>query len=230
MVKKVLNRFPKTRNFLRILWHLNYHTIRFNFTYFSFADAIKFPVFVQKTIIYKMKGKVKITAPLSSGMIRIGDGFVGHFDKNLKSIWEVQGEIVFHGNTLIKHGSKLIVGVDGKLEIGPYFRFSTNSVIICNHKIVIGHTCRISWDVMIMDSDFHKITTLEGEQINAPRPISIGDHVWIGARSSIMKGAKIGNDCVVASNSVVTKEIEGTRQVIAGVPAKVVRTGVNWEG
>jgi acetyltransferase-like isoleucine patch superfamily enzyme len=44
-----------------------------------------------------------------------------------------------------------------------------------------------------------------------------------------MKGAKIDDDCIVASNSVITKHLEGEHQLIAGIPAKVVRTAVTWE-
>lgn len=230
MVGRLLNKYPKARNLAKILWHFNFQTLRFNFKYFKFADAIKFPVFVKRTIIYKLKGKISIVAPLEPGMIKLGYGFVGHFDKHLKSIWEVQGEVIFKGNALFKHGSKIVVGPSGQLEFGEHFRTSPNSAIICNKKIVFGHNCRLSWDVLAMDSDFHRILTLEGEQINSPREIIIGNHVWIGAKASIMKGAKIYDNCVVASNSVVTKEIEGSNQILAGIPAKVIRTGITWEG
>jgi acetyltransferase-like isoleucine patch superfamily enzyme len=230
MVGHILKKYPKAGKLLKILWHINLKTIRFNFKYFKFADAIQFPVFVKKTIFYKLKGKITIIPPLKPGMIKIGYGFVGHFDRGLKAIWEVQGEVVFGGNALIKHGSKIVVGAMGRLELGEYFRSSPNSAIICNKRVVFGHSCRLSWDVLVMDSDFHKITTLEGEQINSPREIIFGDHVWVGAKATIMKGAKIYNNCVVASNSVVTKEIEGSNQIVAGMPAKVIRTGITWEG
>lgn len=230
MVGRILKKYPRVRNLAKILWYINFQTLRFNFRYFKFADAIKFPVFVKRTIFYKLKGKIRITAPLQTGMIRLGYGFVGHFDKKLKAIWEVQGEVIFKGNALIKHGSKIIVGPTGNLEFGEYFRTSPDSVIICNKKIVFGKSCRLSWDVLVMDSDFHKIMTLQGEQINSPREIIIGDHVWIGAKASVMKGTRIYNDCVIAANAVVTKEIEGSNQILAGIPAKVIRSGIIWEG
>lgn len=217
------------KDILRIVRHLNIQSIRFNFKYFEFKDAIKFPVFVKKTQLKKLEGKVMIDGPLRPGMIRIGYGYVGHFDQSVKAIWEVSGQVVFKGSALLKFGSSIIVGDNGYFQVGDKFRISPRSSVICFKKIVIGNNCRISWEVQVLDTDFHKIRTLEGVHLNPPKEIIIGDHVWVGSRVSIMKGAKIGYDCIVASNSVITKPMEGKHQIIAGVPAKVVRTGVTWD-
>lgn len=217
------------RDILRIIRNLNFKTLRFNFKYFELKDAIRFPVFVKQTQFKKLEGKVIIDAPIRPGMIRIGYGYVGHFDRSLKSIWEVNGNVTFKGSALLKFGSKIVVGAEGNLQLGEKFRISPQSSIICFKKISFGNTCRLSWEVQVLDTDFHKIKTLEGECINPPKEISIGNHVWIGSRVSIMKGARIENDCIVASNSVVTKPLQGEHQIIAGIPAKVVRTGVTWD-
>lgn len=217
------------RDVLRILRNLNFGTIRFNFKYFKFADAVKFPVFVKKTQFKKLSGKVTIDAAIRPGMIRIGHGHVGHFDRSLKAIWEVSGQVVFKGSALLKFGSSIIVGDNGYLQLGDKFRISPKSSVICFKKIVFGNTCRISWEVQALDTDFHKIKTLDGEHLNPPKDIIIGNHVWIGSRVSIMKGVAIDDDCIVASGSVLTKPVEGKHQIIAGIPAKVVRTGVTWD-
>jgi acetyltransferase-like isoleucine patch superfamily enzyme len=217
------------RDILRIIRNLNFKTIRFNLTYFEWKDAIRFPVFVKQTQFKKLQGKIIIDAPIRPGMIRIGYGYVGHFDRALKSIWEVSGQVTFKGSALLKFGSNIVVGPEGNLQLGEKFRISPQSSIICFKRIVFGNTCRLSWEVQVLDTDFHKIKTLDGEYINKPKDIEVGNHVWIGSRVSIMKGAKIGDDCIVAANSVVTKHLEGEHQVIAGIPAKVVRTGVTWE-
>lgn len=57
------------------------------------------------------------------------------------------------------------------------------------------------------------------------KPITIGNHVWIGGNALIMPGVTIGNDVVVAAGAVVTKDVpDGT--MVAGNPAKVIRC---WE-
>ena len=220
------------RNFMLILLHLNFKTIIFNFRYFQFHEAILFPVFVSfDSRIRKLKGKVIIEGPVTPGMIRMGSSYVGIFDRrHMKFIWQVEGEVVFKGSALFKYGSKVIVDKNGYLEIGNKFRISANSSIICYKRIIFGNHCRISWDVQIMDTDFHKILSLEGKQLNLPRPIEIGNHNWIGTRVTILKGAKTDDDCIVASNSLLTREIMGSHQIMAGNPAKVIKTNVTWEG
>ncbi len=217
------------RDILKIIRNLNLKTLRFNFTYFEFKDAIRFPVFVRQTQLKKLQGKVIIDAPIRPGMIRIGSGYVGHFDRNLKAVWEVMGTVTFKGSALLKFGSKIVVGPQGHLQLGEKFRISPQSSIICFKNVAFGTACRLSWEVQVLDTDFHKIKTLDGEYINPPKDVTVGNHVWIGSRVSLLKGARIGDDCIVATNSIVTKYIEGEHQVIAGVPAKVVHKGVTWE-
>lgn len=219
------------KDLIKIALNFNIKTLVFNFTYFSFRDAIRFPVFVKgKVRLNKTKGKIILPGNIQTGMILLGFGKVGHFDTaSTRMIWDNEGEIIFRGPALLKFGTKIVVGKGALLELGEMFRISPNSCIICQKKIVFGKSCRISWDVQILDTDFHKIKSLTGEILNPPKEIIIGDHVWIGARAMILKGTRIPDDCIVASNSVLTKEIEGNHQIIAGMPAKVVRTGVTWE-
>lgn len=54
-------------------------------------------------------------------------------------------------------------------------------------------------------------------------PITIGDYVYIGTQSIILPNVRIGNNCIVAAGSVVTKDVpDGS--VVAGVPARVIKT------
>jgi len=54
-------------------------------------------------------------------------------------------------------------------------------------------------------------------------PITIGDNCWFGANVSVMPGVKIGNGCVIAAGSVVTKDLPDN-VMAAGVPAKIIKT------
>jgi acetyltransferase-like isoleucine patch superfamily enzyme len=218
------------KNILKVLIHLNYKTIRFNFKYLKFSDALKFPFFLKNNVVLdKLKGNVKIPGDIQPGMVRIGYGDVGHFDSKSKFIWSVEGNVVFKGGALLKFGSRIVVGKGAYLEMGDGFRISPNSVVICYRIIVFGSSCRVSWDVQIMDTDFHRIRSLAGDILNPPKEIIIGDRVWIGAKVLLMKGTKIGNDCVIAANSLVTKEIAGNNQIIGGIPGKIIKTGITWD-
>lgn len=61
-------------------------------------------------------------------------------------------------------------------------------------------------------------------------PILIGDNCWLGANSVILPGVELGEHTVVAAGSVVTKSFKDSNQVLAGVPAKVVRKLNQYEG
>ena len=55
-------------------------------------------------------------------------------------------------------------------------------------------------------------------------PITIGKNVWIGANVTVLKGVKIGDNCLLASGSVVTRGEYPSNTVLAGNPAKVIKT------
>ena len=53
-------------------------------------------------------------------------------------------------------------------------------------------------------------------------PIHVGDNCWFGANVSVMPGVTIGNGCVIAAGSVVTKDVEDN-SLVAGVPAQIIK-------
>lgn len=205
-------------------------TLYFNFKYLPFHQAVKLPFFITiRTCLLETKGKVTIEGPVYPGMIRIGFSEVGVFDKRYnRAIWEVRGNVHFEGNALFKFGSRVSVGENASLHIGKDFRLSPDSKVICFHRVKFGHNVRISWESTIMDTDFHKILTLDGEQINPSKPIAIGDNVWIGMRVTILKGVNIQSDNIIASNSYLNKSIDESFSIIGGHPAKVLRRNVTW--
>lgn len=96
-------------------------------------------------------------------------------------------------------------------------------------KITIGKDCMLSYDIDIRNGDSHPILTMDGqERINYAADVSIGNKVWIGAHSSILKGVTIGDHCIVGTNALVTSDFQNN-QLIAGIPAKVIRESVCWE-
>ena len=94
--------------------------------------------------------------------------------------------------------------------------------------IVIGEDCMISNHVIIRTSDSHPIYSLESkERINPAKDIHIGNHVWIAPGTEIMKGAEIGDGCIIVSQTMVTKTIPSSCLAV-GRPARVVKNNVTW--
>lgn len=96
--------------------------------------------------------------------------------------------------------------------------------------IQIGEDCLFSSDIVFRTGDSHAITDLEGNRINPAKDIVFADHIWVGHRVLVNKGVRIAKDCVIGTGAVVTKPFEETNCIIAGVPAKIVKTGINWNG
>jgi acetyltransferase-like isoleucine patch superfamily enzyme len=79
-----------------------------------------------------------------------------------------------------------------------------------------------------MDTDFHTITNAQSEIQNPPAEISVGNKVWIGCRSLILKGSVIPDGCIIAANSLVTKELNGINQVFGKQPLRVLSQNISW--
>jgi acetyltransferase-like isoleucine patch superfamily enzyme len=114
--------------------------------------------------------------------------------------------------------SKIFIGEDTGLS----------GTTICSAiSVEIGARCLIGADVLIVDTDFHQVDVLSRRYLPHPAPkpehrIVIGDDVFIGARSIILKGVSIGNGSVIGAGTVVTKNVP-TNVIVAGNPASVVR-------
>lgn len=92
-------------------------------------------------------------------------------------------------------------------------------------KVTIGNYTLIANDVMILGGD-HEYKTVGIPMTFCGRAgvkeTNIGSDVWIGARSIVMCGVKIGNGAIIAAGSVVTKDVE-PYGIYAGVPAKKIK-------
>lgn len=94
--------------------------------------------------------------------------------------------------------------------------------------IQIGKDCLFSGEIFFRTGDSHSLLDASGKRINRSRDIQVADHVWIGRRAAVLKGTRIGQDCVVGACAVVTGDHSAPGCVLAGSPAKAVRNGISW--
>lgn len=119
------------------------------------------------------------------------------------------------GTVVVNGGGTVRVGADTLLN-GCWIGARTS--------VSIGERCLIS-DCDITDSDFHN---LQPERRHDPpgdrtqAPIVIGDNVWVGFKSTVLKGVSIGTDSVVGARCVVRSDVE-PRVVVIGDPATIVK-------
>ncbi len=98
----------------------------------------------------------------------------------------------------------LVCGQQGRLRLGAHVFFNTNSSVTCLHKIVIGDQCKFGNNTVIVDHD-HNYRGTDSEFVTGE--IVIGDRVWVGANCTILRGAHIGDDCVIAAGSIVKSKV-----------------------
>lgn len=159
----------------------------------------------------------------------IGFGGVGIYDKKCqRSILQIDGRIELpKGKTRLGTCAKLVVGKNATLTFGKDFCNTAGMTIICNDRITFGDNVLVSWETMIMDEDWHQLQdTQTGKIHDKHKSISIGDNVWICYRSVILKGTHIPNGCTIAAGAVVSGKFEKENSILAGVPAKTIRSNI----
>lgn len=132
----------------------------------------------------------------------------------------------FFSNLLGLYQRMIIVARgNGEIIIGDRVGMS-GSTIYARESIIIGDDTLIGANCKIIDNDFHPIDPVERLSGNLDhlktKPVVIGQKVFIGCNSIILKGTVLGDRCVVGAGSVVSGIYEAD-SVIAGNPARVVK-------
>ena len=229
-------------------------TLCFNLHYFPLSKALKLPVIVShRTCLRELHGTVVLPEKIETAMVKIGFGDVGHYDRQRsRGIWQVSGTVTFCGKASIGHGSKL--SVRGNLTLGAGFNMTAESTIVCADAIRFGDDCLLSWDILVMDTDEHPLynrhdtarhetrdsspvpspevsqsINKENKRINPDKAIIVGNHVWIGCKCILLKGAEVPDNTVLAAGTLLKSPIKGENQVIGGNPPSVLKNEVHWE-
>ena len=96
--------------------------------------------------------------------------------------------------------------------------------------IKIGNDCMFSSNIFIRTGDSHSIlNAISGLRINPSRDIELGNHVWVGNGARILKGARIGDNCIISTGAIVTGKEFPANSVLAGIPSKVIKSSISWD-
>jgi acetyltransferase-like isoleucine patch superfamily enzyme len=132
------------------------------------------------------------------------------------------------------HGCKIRVH-EGEVRIGAKTVIGQECTISAYQHVSIGRECIIADRVMLIDFD-HGVTEVE-RPIRAQgiykRDVRVGHNVWIGYGACILRGVSVGDNSVIGTSSVVTKDVPANA-VVGGVPAGVIRMreaprAMRWE-
>ncbi|HWP46814.1 MAG TPA: acyltransferase [Candidatus Limnocylindrales bacterium] len=131
----------------------------------------------------------------------------------------------------------IFVRFGGRLKVGQYTGIGMGALLRCEEAITIGDYCLISYDVVVYDTNAHSVDWKERrhrmevgypvgmEEVARPltKPIEIGNDVWIGMRSLILKGAKIGDRVIVGMGTTVTGSVPEDSLVVSEYPRIISR-------
>ncbi|WP_185959504.1 acyltransferase [Planococcus salinarum] len=159
-----------------------------------------------------------------NGRLRLGITWNGITHNKTSLVSKQESKLIVTGGFDVYDGCIITIAEGATLQLGSGY-VNSNSRIYCFNNITIGDDVAISEDVVIRDSDNHSI--LSGDH-TVSQPISIGNHVWIGLRATILKGVTIGDGAIIAAGAIVTKDVPANC-LAAGVPARIIKRDVEWE-
>ncbi|WP_417885241.1 acyltransferase [Zunongwangia sp.] len=130
----------------------------------------------------------------------------------------------------------------GKIIMEDYSKIGANTRVSSVNKIVIGKYSTTAEGCIIIDNNNHPVNpeyrlamrkTPHGSEMrnwkySDSAPIIIGENVWLGRYVTVLKGVTIGDNAVIAANSVVTKDVPAN-SIAAGNPAKIVKKNIDKE-
>ncbi len=125
--------------------------------------------------------------------------------------------------TWLGHGTKVRCH-EGEVHIGARSVLGQECTITAYQHVTIGRECIVADRVMFIDFD-HGVADAERpirEQGIYKQDVRVGHNVWIGYGAAFLRGVTVGDNAVVGTSSVVTRDVP-PNAVVAGAPARVVR-------
>jgi acetyltransferase-like isoleucine patch superfamily enzyme len=113
---------------------------------------------------------------------------------------------------------------EGRCEIGAKTVMGQECTISCYQRVSIGRECIIADRTMLIDFD-HGVVEVERPirlQGIYKRDVRVGNNVWIGYGACVLRGVTVGDNCVLGTYAVVTRDVPDNA-VVGGVPARVLR-------
>jgi acetyltransferase-like isoleucine patch superfamily enzyme len=153
--------------------------------------------------------------------------------------WRTDG-LVFFGRAL-----EIEIGADARVDFGRFLWIGDRTKVRCHEGLVeigaktvlgqectitayqhirIGQQCVIADKAMFIDFD-HGVVEVERPirtQGIYKRDVEVGSNVWIGYGACILRGVRVGDNSVIGTNSVVTKDVPANA-VVGGIPARILR-------
>lgn len=123
----------------------------------------------------------------------------------------------------IGHGTKIRVH-EGRVSIGARSVLGQECTISAYQRVELGRECIIADRAMMIDFDHGTVEVERPIRLQGiyKRDVRVGHNVWLGYGACVLRGVSIGDNCVVGTSAVVTRNLPANA-VAVGVPARVIR-------
>ncbi len=203
-------------------------TVYFNFRCFPWKTARRLPVLISNSTKTDAihRGSIAFDAPPVRFAVKLGFGGTNHIPARRGYVNLESGTLRFGGRAIFSEGISLSNA--GNMYIGDHFYANNNCTFWCSESIFLGNNNKLGWNVLIRDEDGHAMIE-GGKKKDMSKPIEIGNHCWLCAESSVLKGGGMGDNCVLGFRSLLTKHYDINHALLAGTPAVPRREGIDWE-
>lgn len=137
------------------------------------------------------------------------------------------GTFVLERGVNLTDGVRIWVGEGATFTMKSGSKIGDRSIVNVATSVTLEAGTRVSWDVQILDTDFHWIEDGNGRRRAHTAPVVIGPRALVGARSMILKGVSVGEGAIVGAGSVVRRSVQAGA-VVAGNPAEQVGAARAW--
>lgn len=201
----------------------------FCFKHLPYRQAKQCPILLHwRAKVYISKdAEIEIVTPLHKYGIRIGIWGGSYGLANRMTTFQLfdKGKVRFEGIASFSKGSHVVVRGNGMLTIGDNFFCNANCDILCNKAISFGFDNLLGWNITLLDSDGHN-TYLKGMRQEQMKAIILGEHVWIGANSTILKGVSLADHTIIPYGSIIHKSNYEKNVVFQN---KVLKSDIMWK-
>lgn len=175
----------------------------------------------------EIRNDVVITAENNSSIV-IGTNTL--ICKNSELLAFDHASTIIGHNILVQKCSEISSFNHGNTEIADRTTIGSYAQVRCHEtQIVIGEDCMFAQNITVIAGDGHRFFSIETDEcLNNNRPIIIGKHVWVGAKSLILQGCNVGDGSIIGAGSFANKRYPNNT-MMAGNPAKIIRENIRWE-
>lgn len=226
-----MNLLKKVRLFFKYIFKLSlWNTLRINFRFLPFRQALKLPIFIfrRSELHIGKNAQLQFECPLQTGMVKIGAIDFRWIPAGSHNYLSLDGKIIVKGpNIVLGYNSTIVLAKEACINLGGENILNHDTKLLIHQELTMDFGARMGWNCQICDSSFHYVV-VDGKVARKTKPIYIGREAWVSSYCLIGRGAVLPNYSVLAQSSMLNKNFsqEGECLLLGGIPAKVLKHDV----